>query len=116
MPFGLAAPEQQGLLATNCIPDATTPCPCHLVRYPCPGINTFFGRAAALISSTNNVANIQKIMTRIGAVCLVTIGIWVIIELIVAFTAYKHECYLGIGAWPGLQGGAWGAGARDRPG
>lgn len=30
------------------------------------GINTFFGRAAALIGATNNVANIQKIMTRIG--------------------------------------------------
>lgn len=27
------------------------------------GVNTFFGRAAALINSTNNVANIQKVGT-----------------------------------------------------
>jgi hypothetical protein len=28
---------------------------------PLPGVNTFFGRAAALISATNNVANIAKV-------------------------------------------------------
>jgi hypothetical protein len=27
----------------------------------CAGVNTFFGRAAALIGSTHNVANIQKV-------------------------------------------------------
>lgn len=28
---------------------------------PSAGVNTFFGRAAALIGATNNVANIQKV-------------------------------------------------------
>jgi hypothetical protein len=61
------------------------------------GVNTFFGRAAALINSTNNVANIQKIMTKIGAMCLITIGAWVVIQLGVQFGAYKHSCALGEG-------------------
>jgi hypothetical protein len=143
-----------------------------------PGVNTFFGRAAALICSTNNVANIQKVslhskhgaciqpvtphrgkgllpltfrnhwlhvkhrdriqahipcashschaaiparcrlcrqsyihsisaaaallllqvMTKIGAVCLITIGIWIIVELAVQFGGYGHDCHIGEGA------------------
>ncbi|KAK9798585.1 hypothetical protein WJX73_003965 [Symbiochloris irregularis] len=78
------------------------------------GKNTFFGRAAALIAGTNAVANIQKIMTRIGAVCLITIGIWCLIELFVQFFLpryggslpnaplqpsyrWRHSCIAGIG-------------------
>ena len=37
-------------------------------------------------------------MTRIGAVCLVTIGIWVVIEIVVGFVRWKHTCYAGVGA------------------
>lgn len=61
------------------------------------GINTFFGRAASLIGGTQNVANIQKIMTTIGAVCLLTIGIWVVIEMAAQFGHYSHSCLGGIG-------------------
>ncbi len=61
------------------------------------GINTFFGRAASLIGNTQNVANIQKIMTTIGAVCLLTIGVWVVIELAAQFGHYSHACLGGIG-------------------
>ena len=64
------------------------------------GASTFFGRAAVLIGSTNNVANIQKIMTRIGAVCLVTIAAWVTIELAVQFAGRAHECRVGLGLCP----------------
>ncbi|KIZ00694.1 hypothetical protein MNEG_7267 [Monoraphidium neglectum] len=60
------------------------------------GINTFFGRAAALISATNNV------MTKIGAICLVTIGAWIVIMLGVQFGRYKHTCSLGDGECPTL--------------
>ena len=108
-------------------------------RPPPAGINTFFGRAAALISATNNVANIAKVgahthahthththtshmirsermrvssppqpptpnlpspqvMTKIGAICLVTIFVWCIIELGVQFGLYRHSCRLGPGA------------------
>ena len=44
------------------------------------------------------MANIQKIMTRIGAMCLVTIFVWCIIELAVQFGHYHHSCHLGEGA------------------
>ncbi|KAI8467454.1 MAG: putative plasma membrane-type proton ATPase [Monoraphidium minutum] len=66
------------------------------------GVNTFFGRAAALISSTNNVANIAKVMTKIGAICLVTIGAWVVIELGVQFGLYRHRCRAGAEECPTL--------------
>ncbi|CAK0787749.1 hypothetical protein CVIRNUC_010971 [Coccomyxa viridis] len=66
------------------------------------GENTFFGRAAALISGTHNVANLQKIMTRIGGTCLITIGIWCVIELAVQFGAYHHKCKLGAEGCPTL--------------
>lgn len=66
------------------------------------GSNTFFGRAAALISGTHSVANIQKVMTNIGAVCLVTIGIFVVIELAVQFGKYHHRCVAGIDGCPTL--------------
>ena len=48
-------------------------------------------------------------MTRIGGVCLVTIGIWVIIELSVQFGDHSkgrlfghhgHTCGIGVGACP----------------
>ena len=52
----------------------------------------------AILQGTHNVANLQKIMTRIGGVCLITIGIWCVIELGVQFGHYGHSCYLGEGA------------------
>ena len=64
------------------------------------GINTFFGRAAALISATNNVSNIAKVMTKIGAICLVTIGAWIVIQLGVQFGLYRHTCGMGAGEVP----------------
>ena len=63
----------------------------HAIVYA-TGANTFFGRAAALIGATNNVANLQKIMTKIGGTCLVTIGVWMVIELAVQFGHYRHAC------------------------
>ncbi|KAL3143237.1 hypothetical protein ABBQ38_002088 [Trebouxia sp. C0009 RCD-2024] len=73
----------------------------HAVVYA-TGANTFFGRAAALIGATNNVANLQKIMTKIGGTCLVTIGIWIIIELAVQFGHYRHACAGGENGCPTL--------------
>ena len=68
----------------------------HCVVYA-TGMDTFFGRAAALLGQVNSVANIQKVMTRIGACCLVTIGVWIIIELSVQFGKYNHSCKGGVG-------------------
>ena len=39
-------------------------------------------------------------MTRIGAVCLITIGIWVVIEVVVGFVHWKHHCFAGTGVDP----------------
>ena len=36
-------------------------------------------------------------MTKIGAVCLITIGIWAVIELGVQFGHYNHACKGGVG-------------------
>ena len=49
---------------------------------------------------THNVANLAKIMTRIGGVCLITIGAWCIIELAVQFGHYGHGCKMGEGEAP----------------
>eukprot|EP00884_Botryococcus_braunii_P002709 jgi/Botrbrau1/12439/Bobra.0094s0008.1 len=66
------------------------------------GLNTFFGRAAALIAGTTSVANLQKVMTKIGAYCLVTIAIWVLVELAVQFGGYEHPCRPGAERCPTL--------------
>jgi hypothetical protein len=34
-------------------------------------------------------------MTKIGAICLVTIGLWGVLELGVMFGGYRHACSLG---------------------
>lgn len=73
----------------------------HCVVYA-TGVNTFFGRAAALISGTNNVANLQIVMSKIGACCLITICIWVLIELAVQFGKYQHLCAGGEDGCPTL--------------
>ncbi|GAB4823503.1 hypothetical protein N2152v2_010549 [Parachlorella kessleri] len=73
----------------------------HCVVYA-TGLNTFFGRAAALLGGAQATANLQKIMTRIGAVCLITIGVWCVIELAVQFGHYNHSCYGGEGGCPTL--------------
>ena len=52
------------------------------------------------VQGTHNVANLQKIMTRIGGVCLITIFAWCIIELAVQFGHYHHGCKLGSGKFP----------------
>eukprot|EP01134_Creolimax_fragrantissima_P006719 CFRG6719T1 len=59
------------------------------------GVNTFFGKAASLISETDTDGHLQMVMTRIGFMCIITITVWVVIELSVQFGYYNHECSLG---------------------
>ena len=58
-------------------------------------INSMRPDRQSAAQGTHNVANLQKIMTRIGGVCLITIGVWCVIELGVQFGHYNHSCYLG---------------------
>eukprot|EP00122_Pirum_gemmata_P017613 Pgem_evm1s16500 len=59
------------------------------------GAETFFGKAAALIDGTESTGHLQTVMTTIGAVCIVTILVWVVIELGVQFGGRNLTCALG---------------------
>jgi H+-transporting ATPase len=45
----------------------------------------------------SNIFHSVKVMTKIGAVCLITIGLWIVIELAVQFGGYEHTCSVGAG-------------------
>jgi len=61
------------------------------------GEATFFGKAAQLIGETESSGHLQQVMVAIGATCLITIAVWVIIELAVQFGVYNHQCHGGPG-------------------
>ncbi|KAL7114272.1 hypothetical protein ACP275_04G110300 [Erythranthe tilingii] len=56
------------------------------------GINTFFGKAAHLVDSTQNVGHFQKVLTAIGNFCICSIGIGIVIEIIVMYPI-QHRRY-----------------------
>ena len=57
------------------------------------GVHTFFGKAAHLVDSTNNVGHFQKVLTAIGNFCICSIAVGMLIELIV--TARANKCGAG---------------------
>ncbi|XP_012846352.1 PREDICTED: plasma membrane ATPase 4-like [Erythranthe guttata] len=56
------------------------------------GVHTFFGKAAHLVDSTNQVGHFQKVLTAIGNFCICSIFVGIIIELIVMY-AIQHRKY-----------------------
>ncbi|CAH8360066.1 unnamed protein product [Eruca vesicaria subsp. sativa] len=56
------------------------------------GVHTFFGKAAHLVDSTNNVGHFQKVLTAIGNFCICSIGIGMLIEIIVMYPI-QHRKY-----------------------
>ncbi|KFK27866.1 hypothetical protein AALP_AA8G439300 [Arabis alpina] len=56
------------------------------------GVHTFFGKAAHLVDSTNNVGHFQTVLTAIGNFCICTIGIGMLIEIIVMYPI-QHRKY-----------------------
>ncbi|KAK7304777.1 hypothetical protein VNO77_42664 [Canavalia gladiata] len=56
------------------------------------GVNTFFGKAALLVDSTNNVGHFQKVLTSIGNFCICSIAVGMLIELIVMYPI-QHRTY-----------------------
>ncbi|CAM6084619.1 unnamed protein product [Calypogeia fissa] len=56
------------------------------------GVHTFFGKAAHLVDSTNQVGHFQKVLTAIGNFCICSIGIGIVIEIIVMY-AVQHRGY-----------------------
>ncbi|KAG5048494.1 hypothetical protein JHK85_009597 [Glycine max] len=56
------------------------------------GVHTFFGKAAHLVDSTNQVGHFQKVLTAIGNFCICSIAVGIIIELIVMYPI-QHRKY-----------------------
>ncbi|GAA0174080.1 primary active transporter [Lithospermum erythrorhizon] len=60
------------------------------------GINTFFGKAAHLVDSTNNVGHFQQVLTAIGNFCICSIAIGIVIEIVVMYPIQKRRYRDGI--------------------
>ncbi|XP_042060145.1 plasma membrane ATPase 4-like [Salvia splendens] len=56
------------------------------------GIETFFGKAAHLVDSTQNIGHFQKVLTAIGNFCICSIAIGLVIEIVVMY-AIQHRKY-----------------------
>jgi H+-transporting ATPase len=56
------------------------------------GVHTFFGKAAHLVDSTNQMGHFQKVLKAIGNFCIAAIAIGIVIEVIVMY-AIQHRRY-----------------------
>ncbi|XP_043704154.1 plasma membrane ATPase 1-like [Telopea speciosissima] len=59
-------------------------------------VHTFFGKAAHLAHSTNQVGHFQKVLTAIGNFCICSISVGVIVETIVMYPIQHRKYRLGI--------------------
>ncbi|CAN1266035.1 ATPase 11, plasma membrane-type [Linum perenne] len=60
------------------------------------GVHTFFGKAAHLVDTTNQVGHFQKVLTAIGNFCICSIGVGMIIEIIVMYPIQDRQYRPGI--------------------
>ncbi|KAL0421873.1 UNVERIFIED_CONTAM: Plasma membrane ATPase 3 [Sesamum latifolium] len=60
------------------------------------GVHTFFGKAAHLVDSTNQVGHFQKVLTAIGNFCICSIAVGMVIEIIVMYPIQHREYRPGI--------------------
>jgi H+-transporting ATPase len=56
------------------------------------GVHTFFGKAAHLVDSTNQVGHFQKVLTAIGNFCICSIAVGIAVELVVMYPI-QHRAY-----------------------
>ncbi|XP_042440872.1 plasma membrane ATPase 4 isoform X1 [Zingiber officinale] len=56
------------------------------------GVHTFFGKAAHLVDSTNQVGHFQKVLTAIGNFCICSIAVGMVVEIIVMYPI-QHRRY-----------------------
>lgn len=56
------------------------------------GVHTFFGKAAHLVDSTNQVGHFQKVLTAIGNFCICSIAVGIIAEIIIMYPV-QHRKY-----------------------
>ncbi|KAA8522905.1 hypothetical protein F0562_009328 [Nyssa sinensis] len=60
------------------------------------GVHTFFGKAAHLVDSTNQVGHFQKVLTAIGNFCICSIGLGMLIEVVVMYPIQDRKYREGI--------------------
>ncbi|XP_022988334.1 ATPase 11, plasma membrane-type-like [Cucurbita maxima] len=60
------------------------------------GVHTFFGKAAHLVDTTNQVGHFQKVLTAIGNFCICSIALGMITEIIVMYPIQDREYRPGI--------------------
>nr|AAV49159.1 plasma membrane proton ATPase 5 [Nicotiana plumbaginifolia]AAV49160.1 plasma membrane proton ATPase 5 [Nicotiana plumbaginifolia] len=60
------------------------------------GVHTFFGKAAHLVDSTNQVGHFQKVLTSIGNFCICSIVLGIVIEILVMWPIQKRKYRDGI--------------------
>ncbi|XP_021761683.1 ATPase 11, plasma membrane-type-like [Chenopodium quinoa] len=56
------------------------------------GVHTFFGKAAHLVDSTNQVGHFQQVLTAIGNFCICSIAVGMLVEIIVMYPI-QHRAY-----------------------
>ncbi|KAI8016587.1 Plasma membrane ATPase 4 [Camellia lanceoleosa] len=56
------------------------------------GVHTFFGKAAHLVDSTNQVGHFQQVLTAIGNFCICSIAVGMLVEIIVMYPI-QHRKY-----------------------
>ena len=57
------------------------------------GVHTFFGKAAHLVDSTNQVGHFQQVLTAIGNFCIISIAVGIVIEIIVTYVFLYQILY-----------------------
>ncbi|KAI3977985.1 hypothetical protein MKX01_032362 [Papaver californicum] len=60
------------------------------------GVHTFFGKAAHLVDTTNQVGHFQKVLTAIGNFCIYSIAVGIVIEIIVMYPIQNRAYRTGI--------------------
>ncbi|WWC71061.1 plasma-membrane proton-efflux P-type ATPase [Kwoniella pini CBS 10737] len=61
------------------------------------GPNTFFGRAATLVGQDNDqTGHLQMVLARIGSFCLVSIGIFVLLEILILYPRFHYSYRRGL--------------------
>jgi H+-transporting ATPase len=56
------------------------------------GVHTFFGKAAHLVDSTNNVGHFQQVLTAIGNFCIISIAAGMLVEVVIMYPV-QHRAY-----------------------
>ncbi|XP_058069962.1 ATPase 9, plasma membrane-type-like [Magnolia sinica] len=60
------------------------------------GVHTFFGKAAHLVDSTNQVGHFQKVLTAIGNFCICSIAAGMLVEVVVMYPIQERRYREGI--------------------